>query len=178
MTALLPPFSLNFPRFLTITANIPPHIVSQMLDFSFPTSTLTEEQQVQVDKLRTKLTHAQIEKCVDDYYYLQERGWYMRNHQLQQKLLSVIRKGMGSSVNVCAPDLAEHLDALLEQFAEKLKQLEYAITDFYYLRERSWFMQNPELQDLLMNVIHGGIGHLVVVTSPDFKQHLIELLSC
>jgi hypothetical protein len=48
---------------------------------------------------------------------------------------------------------------------------------FWYLEGRSWFMENPELQNKLMRVINLGLGFKVNVTAGNFEEHLDKLIT-
>lgn len=45
--------------------------------------------------------------------YLEERGWFMMNPEIQAKLLQVINLGLGLKVDVVSPDFSTHLDELI-----------------------------------------------------------------
>lgn len=50
------------------------------------------------------------------------------------------------------------------------------ISNFAYLRERSWFATNDELQQKLLTVVRFGLSDQVFVLSGDFSEHLDELI--
>jgi hypothetical protein len=50
---------------------------------------------------------------VPNFSYLEGRSWFTRNSRLQEKLLDVVARGLGDSVNVLAPEFEEHIDQLL-----------------------------------------------------------------
>ena len=125
-----------------------------------------------------------MECVVNNFYYLKERSWFMRNPNLQAKLSRVICKGLGPKVNVVAPEFEEHLDELLREYDNAgkiepaiLKKLQTHVSDFDYLRTRGWFMRNPKLQSKLLDVVNKGLGEKVIVTYPEFEWHLENLLS-
>ena len=83
---------------------------------------------------------------------------------------------MGAKVNVWTNiDFDDHLNELLEEHKSKVR-LKSIIPNYYYLLERSWYIDNPELQDKLLQVVNEGLGSKVNVISGDFKDHLDELL--
>lgn len=47
---------------------------------------------------------------VPHFYYLEERGWFMRDRELQLKLLFVIYIRRGQKVNVVSNNFSEDLD--------------------------------------------------------------------
>lgn len=55
---------------------------------------------------------------IKDFWYLEERGWFMRNQDLQNKLLNLINFGMSNRVFVFAGDFELHLDYLLSAYYE------------------------------------------------------------
>ena len=55
---------------------------------------------------------------IKDFWYLEERGWFIRNPEIQNKLLNVINVGMSHRVFVFAGDLELHLDYLLSRYYE------------------------------------------------------------
>lgn len=60
---------------------------------------------------------------------------------------------------------------------DMLKVFRSKVIHFGYLEERGWFMMNPELQAKLLQVINLGLGLKVDVVSPDFSDHLDELIN-
>jgi hypothetical protein len=119
----------------------------------------------------------EMEDKVYDFWYLKTRGWFMRNPDLQAKLLEVVRRGLGEKVVVSYPEFEEHLDGLLKKRSDELKEMEDKVYDFWYLKTRGWFMRNPGLQAKLLEVVGRGMGDKVVVSYPEFEWHLENLLS-
>jgi hypothetical protein len=118
-----------------------------------------------------------LSNSVPNYFYLQERSWFTRNPDLKAKLELVVRLGLGSKVNVVAPEFEEHLDGLLEKRSDDLKHLKKKVPGFDYLESRGWFMRNPELQAKLLEVVRRGLSDKVVTIYPEFEWHLENLLS-
>jgi hypothetical protein len=52
--------------------------------------------------------------CVPNFYYLESRGWFVRNQLLQQKLFNLCKLGFGHKVFVTAGDFESHIDYLLD----------------------------------------------------------------
>lgn len=50
------------------------------------------------------------------------------------------------------------------------------ITDFWYLEERGWFLNNPSLHDKLIKIIDLGLSKMVFVFSGDFEAHIDYLI--
>lgn len=119
----------------------------------------------------------EMEDKVYDFWYLKTRGWFMRNPGLQAKLLEVVGRGMGDKVVVSYPEFEWHLENLLSGGKLALEWMEEEVPDFYYLKERSWFMDNPSLQAKLLEVVRRCLGHRVNVVAPEFEEHLNSLLS-
>lgn len=58
---------------------------------------------------------------IPTFWYLEERSWFMRNPELQLKLLIVIRLGLGSQVITCMGDFSEHLDHLIGLHSQRIR---------------------------------------------------------
>lgn len=122
---------------------------------------------------------------VPNFSYLEERGWFMRNHELQNKLLHVVAMGLEAEVNVMADNFSEHLDEIIcPRFLETSDRTKMFtifrtsnVPDYFYLEERLWFMRDPVIQEKLFQVINLGLGSKVNVTSPDFSEHLDNLIN-
>ena len=50
------------------------------------------------------------------------------------------------------------------------------ITDFWYLEERGWFVDNPSLHEKLIKIIDLGLSKMVFVFSGDFEAHIDYLI--
>ncbi len=66
-----------------------------------------------IDRIYRDLLFKYLRSQVRGFSYLEGRGWFMRNTDLQLKLLQVCRNGYGRSVCTVAGDFNEHLDDLL-----------------------------------------------------------------
>jgi hypothetical protein len=49
---------------------------------------------------------------INDFYYLEERGWFCRNIGLHGMLEQIVKNGLADCVNVLSDDFAEHVKAL------------------------------------------------------------------
>jgi len=56
------------------------------------------------------------------------------------------------------------------------KAMQNEVEYFWYLEERSWFMNNSKLQTQVWNVVRSGLGNKIVVAHPEFQKHIEELL--
>lgn len=128
-----------------------------------------------LEKRSDDLKH--LKEKVPGFGYLESRGWFMRNPELQAKLLEVVRRGLGDKVVSSYPEFEWHLENLLSGGKLALEWMEEDVPDFYYLKERSWFMDNPSLQAKLLEVVRRCLGHRVNVVAPEFEEHLNSLLS-
>jgi hypothetical protein len=70
----------------------------------------------------------------------------------------------------------DHVDVVSTQ-EKKFQLMAVSVPYFWYLQERSWFMTNLELQELLWEVVLAGLGRRVFVAHGNFKTHLHELLN-
>lgn len=50
---------------------------------------------------------------VPNFWYLETRGWFVRNPALQTKLERLVNQGQGHLVQVACGDFEEHIDSLL-----------------------------------------------------------------
>jgi hypothetical protein len=104
---------------------------------------------------------------IDRYDYLEGRSWYVDDPNLQNLLESVVAMGLGNRINALHGDLRNHLLDLY---------FEANISDYYYLQERSWFVNNHKLKYLLRVLVDHDFGNLVQVTAGDFEEHLRNLI--
>lgn len=51
------------------------------------------------------------------------------------------------------------------------------VQDYWYLFERSWFAQSPDLQAMVVQAIMQGRAKTINVTAPDFREHIQSLIS-
>jgi hypothetical protein len=59
-----------------------------------------------------------IREFITDFYYIENRRWFVNNIELQNKLLLIIRLGLHNKVFVASGDFDEHLDSILSQYYE------------------------------------------------------------
>ena len=171
-------FTANVNRIqkMQATLNLEPRIVSIMLEDIFPTAVLTSKQQHVVAELRQSLVRLELEQNVSNYFYLLDRGWYIRNPELQAKVLQAVRRGLGPLINTVAGDFEEHLDELLIEQEAMFEIMRSDITNFEYLESRSWFMRNWFLQVKLFNTVLAGFGDSIDVLADDFSVHVDDFL--
>ena len=108
-----------------------------------------------------------LSEFVDRYDYLEGRSWYVDDVNLQNLLETVVAIGLGNRINALHGDLRNHLLDLY---------FEANISDYYYLQEKSWFVNNYKLKYLLQVLVDHDFGNLVQVTAGDFEEHLINLI--
>ena len=56
---------------------------------------------------------------VPNFWYLETRGWFVRNRALQAKLEQVVHLRQGHLVQVACGDFEEHIDRLLLGYHEQ-----------------------------------------------------------
>lgn len=123
------------------------------------------------------ISEIELSNSVSNYDYLNKMSWFIGNSELKAKLEVVVKLGLGHNVNVVAPDFEEHLDGLLKERSDNLKNLEDKVPNFWYLKTRGWFMRNPDLQAKLSEIVRRGLVEKVNVSYPEFEWHLENLLS-
>lgn len=164
-------------RLTTLLDSTEPHIVSMILHERFPPSvSLTSKQRDILQVFQRDLRISEIRKSVPDVDYLLSRSWYVRNLALQEKMLFVVRRGLGPRVFVAAGDFEEHLNELLEQQERNFGIMRSLVSNFEYLEGRGWFMRNIQLQDKLFKIVFRGLGQNVDAVAGDFSEHLDKLL--
>jgi hypothetical protein len=52
-------------------------------------------------------------KNVPNMFYLLERAWFMKNKELQKKLILLVNHGLGHMVNVMEDNFENHIDSLI-----------------------------------------------------------------
>ncbi len=60
-----------------------------------------------------------MRKEVPYFWYLEERGWFMRDFSLQTLLWDVVRSGLSHKVQVTRSDFKNHLADLMENEEKK-----------------------------------------------------------
>ena len=164
-------------RLTTLLDSTEPQIVSMILCERFPPSVpLTPEQQAVLLAFQKDLCVSEIRKSVPKIDYLLSRSWYVRNLALQEKMLCVVRRGLGPRVFVAAGDFEPHLNELLEQQERDFGIMRSLVSNFEYLEGRGWFMRNIQLQDKLFKIVSRGLGKNVDAVAGDFPEHLDKLL--
>lgn len=56
-----------------------------------------------------------------NFWYLEERSWFMKNSEIQLKLLLVIYLGLKNKILIESGDLSEHLDELIKEYFQNIK---------------------------------------------------------
>ena len=149
---------------------------------------------------------AEMEAAVECFYYLRERSWFSKNSKLQELVLEAVRLGLGSYINVVAPDFEEHILDLLTQPQTLETKLERCLAlalpvnrSAANLEEHldelfaQWREIDAEVYRLdyalnrgefnaatfakLVEVVRNGLGHLVDVVAPKLDVHLDHLLT-
>jgi len=59
-----------------------------------------------------------MRRNIRDFWYLEQRAWFVTNRLLQNKLLKVIGIGYSDSVRIYESDFENHLDDLIASYYE------------------------------------------------------------
>jgi len=61
---------------------------------------------------------------ITNFWYLEQRTWFVSNPNLHFKLKKIIDFGLAKNVSVVSGDFEEHLDAIINSYYESKNELE------------------------------------------------------
>lgn len=93
------------------------------VDFEFHLDLLIDEYSHKFSDMKLPVNNQDVLKLfrrnVPDFWYLEERGWFMRNSLLQVKLLKCVCFGLTDHLFVVIGDFDETLDKLLQNYSPR-----------------------------------------------------------
>ena len=109
---------------------------------------------------------------INNGFYLMERSWFMNDSELQNNVIQLVDNDSADRINVVHPDFRKHINELKIDY---LKNVLQKINNGLYLMERSWFMNDSELQNNVIQLVDNDSADRINVVHPDFRKHINEL---
>lgn len=77
-----------------------------------------------INSIRRSPLWTTFRENITDFWYLEDRSWFVNNPNLHFKLKKIIDFGLAKSVSVISGDFEEHLDTIIESYYESKNELE------------------------------------------------------
>lgn len=160
---------------------VEPQLMIMMLDNIVKSGHALDSEQIHtIETLRESFINDELTITVAHFEHLLNCDWYTSNSEIQTKLLGIVRRGMGSVVDVFSytslEQFDEHLDSMILEQEKQFKLMRSCIRNFDYLETRGWFMRNNSIQAKLYWAVHNGFGDKINVIASDFESHLNQIL--
>ena len=77
-----------------------------------------------INSIRRSPLWTTFKENITDFWYLEDRSWFVNNPNLHFKLKKIIDFGLAKSVSVISGDFEEHLNTIIESYYELKNELE------------------------------------------------------